>query len=146
MAKSLLHRPFENVSGPWDCIDRACPEYEDTDGNDRPEVAHCSHVTVIVMCEACAEYDENKGIRFEVPWTECILRQERQRDAQINELNRASAALRTLAPSLPGTYGRLADPVAQLLEHRAQTLARMLPGLAHDDRVLAIAKAINKSD
>ncbi|MFE2990586.1 hypothetical protein [Streptomyces sp. NPDC059262] len=30
------HAPTEVPVGPWDCIDRACEQYEDPDGNDLP--------------------------------------------------------------------------------------------------------------
>ncbi|MFC7934465.1 hypothetical protein [Streptomyces cinereoruber] len=68
------HAPVKLPLGPWQCIDRACGEYEAPDGSDLPDVEYCSHVTVLVLCSACSGAGANHAIRLEVPWADCDLK------------------------------------------------------------------------
>jgi hypothetical protein len=67
------HTPIEVPVGPWDCIDRACEQYEGPDGSDLPDVTYCSHVTVLVLCSACSGASANHAIKNEIAWDDCIL-------------------------------------------------------------------------
>lgn len=67
------HTPIELPVGPWDCIDRACEQYEASDGSDLPDVTYCSHVTILVLCSACSGASANHAIKNEIAWDDCFL-------------------------------------------------------------------------
>ncbi|MGX1025391.1 hypothetical protein RKD37_000173 [Streptomyces ambofaciens] len=71
------HIPIEVPVGPWDCIDRACEQYEAPDGSDLPDVTYCSHITVLVLCSACSGASANHGIKYEISWDDCAERRRR---------------------------------------------------------------------
>jgi hypothetical protein len=72
------HVPIELPVGPWDCLDRACKQYEGPDGSDLPDVTYCSHVTVLVLCSGCSGASANHAIKQEIPWGECEERRHRK--------------------------------------------------------------------
>ncbi|MEU5298617.1 hypothetical protein [Streptomyces umbrinus] len=74
------HVPIEVPVGPWDCLDRACEQYEAPDGSDLPDVTYCSHVTVLVVCSACSGASANHAIKNEIAWDDC----EERRHSQTN--------------------------------------------------------------
>lgn len=118
------HLPIEIPVGPWQCIDRACHEgeYEDAEGNDRPEITWCSHVTILVLCETCSGWTEQHGVRNEATWADCILR---------GEMRTTARALREAGPYIVGKVHRLADPVAAFLEQAAVLGHPMSPSQQH---------------
>ncbi|MET7296599.1 hypothetical protein ABZS79_31620 [Streptomyces griseoloalbus] len=88
------HTPIELPVGPWDCIDRACEQYEAPDGSDLPDVTYCSHVTVLLLCSACsgASASANHAIKYEIAWDDCILKHQRRRaSAPERQVGRSAA-------------------------------------------------------
>ncbi|GHB04056.1 hypothetical protein GCM10010330_67980 [Streptomyces tendae] len=77
------HVPIEVPVGPWDCINRACEQYEAPDGSDLPDVTYCSHVTVLVLCSVCSGASANHGIKYEISWDDCAERDVTARPTQL---------------------------------------------------------------